>query len=64
MVRVFIKHLHRTFYQNYINSALDFNDTTTETDELIDKTLDIAIITILLELEGGSTLRQPQMNRN
>ncbi len=40
---------------------MDFNDLTTETDELIDKTLDVALITILLKLEGSSTLQQPQM---
>jgi hypothetical protein len=40
---------------------MDFNNPTTETDELIDETLDIIIITILLELEGGSIIRQPQM---
>jgi hypothetical protein len=35
---------------------MDINDTNTETDELIDETLDIALITILLELEGSSIL--------
>ena len=40
---------------------MDFNDATTETNELINKTLEIALITILLELEGSSTLQQPQM---
>jgi hypothetical protein len=40
---------------------MDINDTNTETNELIDKTLDIALITILLELEGSSIPRQPQI---